>query len=121
MKWLGPYQVVEVESDHVYIIADIVTNTKLPPVHSAFLRIYEEKHFEVTEEIKEQYLHDSTQYIVAKFRDIRFNQELELLTAWKGFPEHFDTWEPFTTMLEDVPDLVKEFKRKNQEKVRKYL
>ena len=51
-------------------------------------------------------------YIVDKIDDIRTNQdsgEVELLIFWKGFESTDSTWEPFATIVEDVPKLVRGF------------
>ena len=39
---------------------------------------------------------------------------MELRVRWLGFTEQFDTWEPVHNLVEDVPDLVEAFLRKNR-------
>lgn len=116
MTWIGPYIVDCVVNEFVYSITDIVTNES-EEVHVVFLRLYEEKWYSVTEDVKEQYIHDSNEYEVEKFVDIRCGAELELLTKWRGFPSEYNSWEPLSTMIEDVPTLVEKFKKKNPSKL----
>lgn len=112
MTWIGPYIVDKVINEFVYAIQDIVTN-ETEEVHVVFLRLYEEKWYNVTEDVKEQYIHDSNEYEVEKFLDIRATaDDVELYTKWRGFPEEYNTWEPLVSMKEDVPRLVDNFKRK---------
>jgi hypothetical protein len=46
---------------------------------------------------------------VSKILDARYNeQEIfhELLVAWRGFPVGEATWEPYSVMAVDIPDMV---------------
>jgi hypothetical protein len=50
--------------------------------------------------------------VVPKILDARYNeQEMfhELLVAWRGFPFEDATWEPYSAMAVDVPDMVAKF------------
>ena len=41
------------------------------------------------------------------------NGSMELKVRWLGFSEQFDTWEPVSNLVEDVPDMVEAYLRKN--------
>jgi hypothetical protein len=34
-----------------------------------------------------------------------------LIYRWKGYPSEFNTWEPYSKLKSDAPDLVKTFKK----------
>jgi hypothetical protein len=42
-----------------------------------------------------------------KLREVR--GQVQVLVKWMGFDEDENTWEPVTTILEDAPDLLREF------------
>ena len=42
--------------------------------------------------------------------------EFELQVRWLGFGEAHDTWEPISNLVEDVPDMVERYLRKNRRK-----
>ena len=47
----------------------------------------------------------------------RFNQRLkrtELLVNWKGFPSTQSSWEPISSLYEDVPKMVKTYIEQNR-------
>ena len=37
------------------------------------------------------------------------NGEFQLLTEWLGFDEEDSSWEPLSTLLEDVPDMCRNY------------
>jgi hypothetical protein len=51
-------------------------------------------------------------YAVSKILDARYNEPdyfHELLVAWRGFPVGEATWEPYSILAVDVPDMVAKF------------
>ena len=54
--------------------------------------------------------------VVKRFVRHRLGSEgnMQLLVRWLGFSEGFDTWEPVETLVEDVPDMVEAYLRKNE-------
>ena len=52
-------------------------------------------------------------YGVKKLHEARFvDRRKQVLVEWDGFPNRSEfTWEPRKRLLEDVPDLVREFER----------
>jgi Chromo (CHRromatin Organisation MOdifier) domain len=60
---------------------------------------------------------------VSKILDARYNEQdmlHELLVAWRGFPVGEATWEPYSVMAVDVPEMVAKFieSHENIDKVR---
>jgi Chromo (CHRromatin Organisation MOdifier) domain len=61
---------------------------------------------------------DHKLYVVSKILDARYNeQEMfhELLVAWRGFPVGEATWEPYSVMAVDVPDMVAKFMESHED------
>jgi Chromo (CHRromatin Organisation MOdifier) domain len=55
---------------------------------------------------------------VPKILDARYNeQEMfhELLVAWRGFPVEEATWDPYSVMAVDVPDMVAKFMESHED------
>jgi Chromo (CHRromatin Organisation MOdifier) domain len=77
------------------------------------LRFYKDKELNVTAELAQAAEHnDHKLYVVSKILDARYNeQEMfhELLVAWRGFIVGEATWEPYSVMAVDVPDMVAKF------------
>jgi hypothetical protein len=77
------------------------------------LRFYKDKELKVTAELAQAAEHNDHQlYVVSKILDARYNeQEMfhELLVAWRGFSVEEATWEPYSVMAVDVPDMVAKF------------
>jgi hypothetical protein len=49
---------------------------------------------------------------VSNILDARCNEQemfCEMLVAWRGLPVGQATWEPYTVMAVDVPDMVEKF------------
>jgi hypothetical protein len=55
---------------------------------------------------------------VSKILDARYNEpEMfhELFVAWRGFPDGEATWEPYSVMAVDVPDMVAKFMESHED------
>ena len=52
-------------------------------------------------------------YPVRRLHEAKFvNRRKHVLVEWEGFPDRSEfTWEPRVRLLEDIPDLVREFER----------
>jgi hypothetical protein len=56
---------------------------------------------------------EKEEYVVKSLRDARIkNGVAEIQVKWKGYGPDQMTWEPRTTLMEDVPDMVREFDRR---------
>jgi Chromo (CHRromatin Organisation MOdifier) domain len=112
VKWKGPRRVASVESDSVFVVENLLTK-ELKAAHATRLRFYKDKELNVTAELVQAAEHnDHNLYVVSKILDARYNeQEMlhELLVAWRGFPVGEATWEPYSVMAVDVPDMVEKF------------
>jgi hypothetical protein len=112
VKWKGPRRVTSVEYDYVFVVENLLTN-ELKAAHATRLRIYKAKELNVTAELAQAAEHnDHKLYVVSKILDACYNeQEMfhELLVVWPGFPFEEATWEPYSVMAVDVPDMVTKF------------
>jgi len=82
--------------------------------HSCRIRFYDGGSWTPTEEVLTQYLHDATALEVKAILDIRHDTpttEPELLIDWRGLDA---SWEPLSTMMQDIPDLVRPFLETSQ-------
>jgi Chromo (CHRromatin Organisation MOdifier) domain len=112
VKWKGPRRVASVESDYVFVVDNLLTK-ELKAAHATRLRFYKDKELNVTAELAQAAEHNDHQfYVVSKLLDARYNeQEMfhELFVAWRGFPIEEATWESYSVMAVDVPDMVAKF------------
>jgi Chromo (CHRromatin Organisation MOdifier) domain len=112
VTWKGPRRVASVESDYVLVVENLLTK-ELKAAHVTRLRFCKDKELNVTAELARAAEHNDHQlYVVSKILDARYNeQEMfhELLVAWRGFPVEKTTWEPYSVMAVDVPDMVAKF------------
>jgi hypothetical protein len=101
-----------VEFDYAFFIENLLTK-ELKAAHATRLRFYKDKDLNVTAELAQASEHNDHQlYVVSNILDARYNeQEIfhELLVAWRGFPVGEATWEPYSVMAVDVPDMVAKF------------
>jgi Chromo (CHRromatin Organisation MOdifier) domain len=78
--------------------------------HNDKSHVHKDKELNVTAELARAAEHNDHQlYVVSKILDARYDeQEMfhELLVAWRGFPVGEATWEPYSVMAVDVPDMV---------------
>jgi hypothetical protein len=95
-RWKGPFRIVNVINDSVFQVEDVLTNS-VKEVHSVRLRPYNDR--DLNSSVKEYIQRRGTR---------------EVLVRWRGFDEDEATWEPLDTILEDVPQLYREFRRSRQ-------
>jgi Chromo (CHRromatin Organisation MOdifier) domain len=116
--WEGPRRDAGVESDYVFVVENLLTK-ELKAAHATRLRYYKDKELNVTAELAQAAEHDDYQLcVVSKILDARYNeQEMfhELLVAWCGFPVGEATWEPYSVMAVDVPDMVTKFMESHED------
>jgi Chromo (CHRromatin Organisation MOdifier) domain len=118
VKWKGPRRVASVESDYVFVVENILTK-ELKTAHATRLRFYKDKDLNVTADLAQAAEHNDHQlYVVSKILDARYNeQEMihELLVAWRSFPVEEATWEPYSVMAVDVPEMVARFMESHED------
>jgi hypothetical protein len=118
VKWKGLRRVASVESDYVFVVENLLTK-ELKAAHATRLRFYKGKELNVTAELAQAAEHNDPQlYVMSKILDARYNeQEMfhELLVAWRGFPDGETTWEPYSVMAVDVPDMVAKFMESHED------
>jgi Chromo (CHRromatin Organisation MOdifier) domain len=83
------------------------------------LRFYKDKELNVTAELAQAAEQNEYKlYVVSKILDARYNeQEMfhELLVAWRDLPVGEATWEPYSVMAVDVPDMVAKFMESHED------
>jgi ribosomal protein S17 len=112
VKWKGPRRVASVESDYVFVVENLLTK-ELKAVHATRPRFYQDKELSVTVELSQASEHNEYDlYVVSKKPDARYNeQEIfhELLVVWRGFSVGEATWEPYSVVVVDGPEMVAKF------------
>jgi Chromo (CHRromatin Organisation MOdifier) domain len=118
VKWEGPRRVASVESDYVFVEENLLTK-ELKAAHATRFRFYKDKELNVTAELAKAAEHNDHQlYVVSKILDARYNeQEMyhDLLVVWRGFPVGEATWEPYSVMAVDVPDMMAKFIKSHED------
>jgi hypothetical protein len=115
----GPRHVVSVVSSYVIVVKSLLTKD-LKAAQATRLRFYKfYKELSVTAELAQAAEHNDHQlYVVPKILDVRYNKQqmfYELLVAWRGFPVGEATWEPYSVMAVDVPDMVAKFMESHED------
>jgi hypothetical protein len=104
-RWEGPAQVMEVINPRRFKVRNLVTE-EITEWHAECLKRYADKDLKVTEQLKEFAAHGGRGYIVSAILDHRWEAAAklwELKVLWEGYPREEATWEPFTTLAQDVP------------------
>jgi hypothetical protein len=118
VKWKGPHRVASVESDYVFVVENLLTK-ELKAAHATRLKFYKNKELNVTVELAQAAEHNGHQlYVMSKILDARYNEQAmfhELLIAWRGFPVGEATWDPYSVMAVDVPDMVAKFMESHED------
>ena len=107
--WTGPYRVIECLSDWEFVIQHLVSGEK-HSAHSSRLKYYCDKDLNVTADLKYQITHDEMRYRISRFIGHRISDgAFELHTVWEGFDVEDASWEPLQVLLEDVPDICRDY------------
>jgi hypothetical protein len=118
VRWKGPRCIASVESDYVFVVECLLTK-ELKAAHAARLRFYNDKKLNISAELAQAAEHNDHQlYVVTKILDACYNeQEMfhDLLVAWCRFPVGEATWEPYSVMAVDVPDMVTKFMESHED------
>jgi uncharacterized protein (DUF2164 family) len=118
VKWKGPRRVASVESDYVFVVENLLTK-ELKAAHASRLRFYKVKELNVTVELAHAAKHNDHQlYVVSKILDARYYEQdifHESLVAWRRFPVDEATWEPYSVMAVDIPDMVAKFMESHED------
>ena len=111
-KWTGPWTIVEVMSDHVYKLKHPLTK-KIKIAHACRISRYEE--IKLNKAVKTQMWHDGGKHTfrVEKIVDSRKEDDgsESFLIKWVGFEDSDNSWEPEDHMMEDIPELVRKFRK----------
>jgi hypothetical protein len=96
----------------VFVVENLLAK-ELKTAHATHLRFYQDKELNVTAELAKDAEHnDHEMYVVYTIIGMRYNeQEMfhELLVSWRSFPVGEITWEPYSAMAVDVPEMVTKF------------
>jgi Chromo (CHRromatin Organisation MOdifier) domain len=107
-----------VESDYVFVLENLLTK-KLKAANATRLRFYKDKELNVTAELAQAAEHKDHQlYVVSKIPDARYNEQemfYKFQVAWRGFPVGEATWESYSAMAADVPDMVAKFMESHED------
>lgn len=110
--WRGPMRITEVKGKLVFEVEDLVTNERMT-VHAERMRLYSDRHLEMSVALKELIAFQEGAYQVAEVLDVRKlprargGEKFECLVRWAGFEEDADSWEPLRDILSAAASKVK--------------
>eukprot|EP00924_Labyrinthula_sp_SR-Ha-C_P003711 snap_masked-scaffold_3-processed-gene-2.9-mRNA-1 protein AED:1.00 eAED:1.00 QI:0/0/0/0/1/1/2/0/356 len=111
LTWLGPYQIIDIVSKHVYSVESLTNRVNL--VRGSRLWWYVDSRPLCNRKLKAPFVHNFQSLELEKFLGIRFPQGIkahcEIRTRWLGFDENEDTWQDFELMYQDLPVLVRRY------------
>ncbi|OWZ22641.1 Chromodomain protein [Phytophthora megakarya] len=105
VKWCGPAQVVNAVSSWIFMVENLLSGDERD-VHASRLKFYSDDTLDVTEDLLSHIDHNSEGHVVSGLLDTRYSEadkRFENLVTWRGLSKAEDSWEPATTLLEDVP------------------
>lgn len=110
VTWVGPYRVIKAEELY-FVIQDLVTGAKME-VHPSRMKFYADGDLNVTKELLEHVAAQETRMAVRAIVDHRFNKnkkQYELKVSWRGLESIEDSWEDFSSIVMDVPIIVRTY------------
>ena len=115
--------VTKILSSHVYQVKLMGEDSRTQDCHVSRILRYASKSFgqELSaiqyRALMEDAARDLEAFQVEGFLNCEFNEDdgqWKLLTKWKGFTEEENSWEPLTTLYEDVPAMVLKYLNENK-------
>jgi len=112
-QWKGPKRIVDVKSQWVYEIEDLLT-LKREVVHSKRLLLYraDMDGEEISPDLLKAIEHTDANYHTADYINaVRMDGDsIQIQVVWEGLPDESDyTWEPLSQVFEDIPLVLKTF------------
>ena len=110
-QWLGPFQIVDTKSLYVYFIKDLVGG-KILEVHIDRLSFFSTAQLHVTGDLLDFVSREGLEYEIQELVDIIWDSEKRIYvvkTLWSGFRQEEATFEPFRSLIDQVPLLVLNF------------
>ena len=108
IQWLGPRRIIEALSDWVYLVEDL-RDRRRTIHHISRLKLFATADLLVTQDLLDHVAYVEGGHIVEALIDCKYNRqakEWNILVKWMGIDEIENTWEPLSTLLEDVPAIV---------------
>ena len=101
-KWHGPGRIVDVVSDYVFVVQNLVTQATFES-HAQRLRFYSDQDLNVTTDLLNQIAHDDNGLEVHEVVDAKVDKKgkWSLKIRWRGFTEDFDSWESLSHLLNE--------------------
>ncbi|RHY29073.1 hypothetical protein DYB32_005465 [Aphanomyces invadans] len=94
-------------SDWIFVVEDLVEPFERSTHHASRLRFYHDKDLNVTEGILSFARYNEGGHMVRAFGGVRpARDSFEVMVYWLGLSDDEATWEPLSTLLEDVPILL---------------
>ena len=114
-NWVGPRRVVQVLSNFILRVEHLLTK-EAEDTHVSRIKPYTDGSIESPVALKEiADFSDRIWYSVDKIKDIReTNGVFEVLVSWKDLTTAGDSWEPLTTIFEDVPTKVRTYFKRSR-------
>lgn len=105
--WRGPFRILNALSDYIFEIGQI-TKDSTHTVHCSRLKYFHDLGLNLSPELLQHINNQEFVYKIERIVNFRWNTsskrwEFEIL--WQGFPGE-NSWEPFLTLLQDVPEIL---------------
>ncbi|ETN02810.1 hypothetical protein PPTG_15775 [Phytophthora nicotianae INRA-310] len=107
IMWVGPYRIVA-STDYYFTVEHLVNGSSMD-VHPSRLKFYVDDALDISEELLDHIASQGTLLAVEAIVEHRFNGDMdayEVKVKWLGFEPIEDSWEPLTTISEDVSQLL---------------
>lgn len=108
LRWTGPYRVVKVQSEFVFVLEHILSGDRVD-VHGSRIMFFRNSSFDEVKEMEDHVRHQEGElHSVAKFVGFRAHEGVpQVKIRWEGFEVEDDSWEDIKLIREDVPVLFK--------------